>query len=74
MVEIALSFAVLFLLGVVAITIKGGWDLQKKVNRLEMYAGAVTKFAHEISNLPDKEVNDKFIAYMEREMKKMRGE
>jgi hypothetical protein len=39
-----------------------------------MYAGAVTKFAHEISNLSDKEVNDKFVAYMEREMKKMRGE
>jgi hypothetical protein len=74
MVEIALSFAVLFLLGVVAITIKGGWDLQKKVQSLEQYAYVVTKFSHEISNLPDKEVNNRFKIYMEREMKKMRGE
>jgi hypothetical protein len=73
MVEIALSFAVLFLLGVVAITIKGGWNLQKELNNCKMYAGIVTKFAREISDLPEDVVNERFKDYVDTELKKMRG-
>ncbi len=73
MVEVALSMAVLFLIGVVAITIRGGWNLQKELNDLKMYAGIVTRFAHEISDLPEEVVDAKFKSYVNKELKKMRG-
>lgn len=77
MVEIALSFVVLFLLGCLAITLKGGWDLQKKVNNLEQYAYVVTRFSIDISGLSDEEVGKKlevFTKKLNREMEaKRRG-
>lgn len=66
MVEVALSMAVLFLLGIVAITIKGGWDLQRRVDALERYSAMITHFSHEISGLEPEEVGKKLEEFVKR--------
>lgn len=73
MVEVTLSMVVIFLLGCLAITIKGGWNLQKELNDCRMYAGIVTRFAHEISDLPEEVVDARFKTYVTRELKKLKG-
>ena len=73
MVEVTLSMVVIFLLGCLAITVKGGWNLQKELNDLKMYAGIVTRFAHEISDLPEEVVDARFKTYVTKELRKLKG-
>jgi hypothetical protein len=73
MVEVTLSMVILFLLGVVAITVRGGWNLQKELNDCKRYAGIVTRFAREISDLPEDVVNVRFKNYVDTELKRMKG-
>ena len=52
-------FVILFLLGVVAIILRGSWQMQRKIDRLEQYAVIITHFSHTISGLPKDEVSEK---------------
>ena len=60
------SVAILFLLGVIAIIIKGSWEMQKKIDKLEQYAVIITHFSHEISGLPKGEVGEKLDAFLKK--------
>lgn len=60
------TLVIVFLVGVIAITIKGGWEMQKKIDRLEQYAVLITHFSHEISELPKEEVGKKLEAFLKK--------
>lgn len=60
------GLAIIFLMGVIAIIIKGSWEMQKKIERLEQYAVLITHFSHEISDLSKEEVGKKLEAFLKK--------
>ena len=62
----AMGATIIFLLGCVFILVKGGWLMQKKIDRLEEYAVMITHFSHEISGLDKDEVAKKLEAFLKK--------
>lgn len=62
----AMGATIIFLLGCVFILVKGGLEMQKKLNRLEEYAAMITHFSHEISGLDKDEVAKKLEAFLKK--------
>lgn len=62
----AMGATILFLMGCLGIVIKGSWEMQKKLNRLEEYAVMITHFSHEISGLDKDEVTKKLEAFLKK--------
>lgn len=66
MIELALSMAVIILIGVVVILFVSGWDMHNKINNLEDFASNVVEFSREVSGLSEEEATKKFNQFIDR--------
>lgn len=64
--EVMLGFVIVLLTGIILITIRGSWQMQKKIDRLEQYAVLITHFSHEVSGTNKEETAKKLDAFMKK--------
>jgi low affinity Fe/Cu permease len=66
MIETALSMAVILLIGIVFILFRAGWDMHRKIDKLEDFTNVVMEFSREIGGLSREETNKKFDQFIDR--------
>jgi len=72
MIEMALSGTVILLIGIVFILFKSGWDMHRKIDKLEDFTAIVMEFSREIGGLSREETNKKFDQFIDKKRRELK--
>jgi len=72
MIEIALAGTVILLIGIVFILFRTGWDMHRKIDKLESFTNVVMEFSRELGGLSREETNKKFDQFIDKKRREQK--